>query len=289
MEKWPNFFIVGAPKAGTTSLYEYLKDIPGIYMSTLKEPNYFSSKTISKKMHKRTIRDKKKYLKLFDKVKDEKIVGEASPTYLFDPDAPTLIHDISPNALTLISLRDPVERIFSQYLMGIRLGNYKKTFHDQIHAELADEIEYTQPSLRLKERLFFGNVKRYLDVFGQKQVKIIIFEEWVKKIQETLQEILDFLNVNFTITEFDKEAHNPFVMSRGKIASQLLRNWKAKEFAKKTLPLSSRLFIRNKFLYKKEVKPQMENEDRELLIRFYRNDVKKLQTLLGRNMPWQNF
>ena len=63
----------------------------------------------------------------------------------------------------------------------------------------------------------------------------------------------------------------------------------AKEFAKKTLPLSSRLFIRNKFLYKKEVKPQMENEDRELLIRFYRNDVEKLQTLLGRNMPWQNF
>jgi len=46
MEKWPNFFIVGAPKAGTTSLYEYLRKIPGVYMSAIKEPHFFSSKKI---------------------------------------------------------------------------------------------------------------------------------------------------------------------------------------------------------------------------------------------------
>jgi len=49
MERWPNFFIVGAPKAGTTSLYEYLKDIPGIYMSPVKEPKFFSSNFSSQK------------------------------------------------------------------------------------------------------------------------------------------------------------------------------------------------------------------------------------------------
>jgi len=289
MERWPNFYIVGAPKAGTTSLYEYLKDIPGIYMSPVKEPNYFSSKTIPEKMHQRKIRNTKKYLKLFDKVKDEKIVGEASPTYLYDPDAPNLIHNASKKAFILISLRDPVERIFSQYLMGVRLGRYKKLFHDQILAELKNEIEYTQPSLRLQERVYYENVKRYLDIFGEKQVKIIIFEEWIKKIKETLQEILGFLNVNFTITEFEKEPYNPFSMSRGGIASLVLRNWKAKELAKKTLPLSSRLFIREKFLYKKEIKPIIEEEDRELLMRFYRQDVEKLQTLFKRKLPWKNF
>jgi len=65
MEKWPNLFIVGAPKAGTSSLYAYLKNIPGIYMSHYKEPNYFSAKTIAEKSVARPIRDKTKYLSLF--------------------------------------------------------------------------------------------------------------------------------------------------------------------------------------------------------------------------------
>ena len=65
METWPNFFIVGAPKAGTSSLYAYLKDIPGIYMSPIKEPNYFSAATIPATSSFGPIRDKKKYLSLF--------------------------------------------------------------------------------------------------------------------------------------------------------------------------------------------------------------------------------
>ena len=73
MEKWPNLFIVGAPKAGTSSLYVYLANIPGIFMSKAKEPNYFSKKTIpeNKRTLKPLIRDKTKYLALFKKVKDD--------------------------------------------------------------------------------------------------------------------------------------------------------------------------------------------------------------------------
>ena len=87
-ECWPNFFIVGAPKAGTTSLYWYLRNITGIYMSSIKEPNYFSIKVRPKDYFLRPIRDKRKYLNLFKDVIDEKIIGEASPSYLRDPEAP---------------------------------------------------------------------------------------------------------------------------------------------------------------------------------------------------------
>ena len=125
MDRWPNFFIVGADKAGSSSLYSYLKEIPEIFMSPIKEPNYFSVKTISQNGLLNTIRDKKKYLALFKNVKDEKIFGEASSSYLADPEAPNLIHQVSPRAKILISLRDPAERIFSHYLMSRRLGKKK--------------------------------------------------------------------------------------------------------------------------------------------------------------------
>ncbi|MEX0656428.1 MAG: sulfotransferase domain-containing protein, partial [Nitrosopumilaceae archaeon] len=124
-ELWPNFFIVGADKAGTSSLYAYLMNIPGIFMSRYKEPNYFSTMTFGDNHDLRPIRDKKKYLELFKNVKNEKIVGEASPSYLGDKEAPKLIHKVSPEAKILICLRDPVERVYSHYLMLDRLGDMK--------------------------------------------------------------------------------------------------------------------------------------------------------------------
>jgi len=118
MERWPNFFIVGTAKAGTTSLYEYFKDIPGIYMSPVKEPSYFSHALIPPGAPKRKrIQNKNEYLKLFEDVKNEKVIGEASPGYLVYPEVAKWIHEIAPTAKILISLRDPVERLFSSYLM----------------------------------------------------------------------------------------------------------------------------------------------------------------------------
>jgi len=141
IEKWPNFFLVGTPKAGTTSLYEYLKNIPGIYMSPIKEPNYFSVNTIPENFQTKPIRDKETYLKLFEKVSNEKIIGEASAHYLSDQDAPSLIHQIVPHANILISLRDPVERVFSHYLMLFTTGHAEPSFKLQLKKELEKHEE----------------------------------------------------------------------------------------------------------------------------------------------------
>ena len=98
MERWPNFFIVGAPRCGTTSLYEYLNHTPGIFMSKVKEPNYFSVSVTPKIKLSQLIQDKKQYLSLFKDVKDEIAIGEASVPYLWDPKAPLLIHEAIPDA-----------------------------------------------------------------------------------------------------------------------------------------------------------------------------------------------
>ena len=288
MEKWPNFFIVGAPKAGTTSLYEYLKNIPGIYMPPKKEPHYFSYTSLSNDSIIKPIRDKKKYLKLFANAKDEKIIGDASTSYLADPKAAELIHEVSPHAHILISLRDPVEAIFSGYLMQKRNLGFKTSFLDEVQKGL-NQDEFLGGGLNLPSRLYSKQIERYFDIFDSKQIKIIIFEEWIKNTKAIVQEILKFLGLKLLLDDFNKIVYNEYEISRGKLLSKIRTNNQLSMISKRILPQPTRTFLRYKFFVKKSVKPKMEKEDRDFLIRFYRDDVNKLQTLLGSKLPWVNF
>ena len=226
MELWPNFFIVGAPKAGTTSLYEYLKNIPGIYMSPNKEPNYFSIKAMPDIKPFTPIRNKEKYLDLFKNATNEVILGEASALYLTDPEASTLIRKACPTARILISLRDPVERLFSHYSMNVSRNWIKSSFKNQIHKEMNNKADFTKPHIRLPAGLYSKDVQRYLDTFGKEHVKILIFEEFIKNPKVILEDILKFLGVKNIINNFeDVKVHNPYfkIESSGEISSQARR------------------------------------------------------------------
>jgi len=290
METWPNFFIVGAPKAGTSSLYEYLRKIPGIYMSPNKEPNYFSINTVpANRSYNKPIRDKKKYLNLFANAKNAKIIGEASPSYLRSEEVPKLIHEVSQEARILISLRDPVERIYSGYLMAIRRGRTKTDFYEGMQSALRSKTDDEKPGFGLYSGLYAKNVKSYLETFGEKQVKIIIFEEWIHDPKKTVEEILKFLGVIYVLDDFKEEVYNPFGVSRGEVATSILANPQVNKVANKIISTRTKKFLKEKFLVKKTSKPKMKEKDREFLIDFYREDVKKLQSLLGRTLPWSNF
>ena len=97
METWPNFFIVGAGKAGTSSLWIYLNQVPQVFMSPHKEPHFFSPTYLAPKIVQ-TFRNKNDYLNLFQDVRNEKAIGEASINYLLDPTSPKLIHEKVPHA-----------------------------------------------------------------------------------------------------------------------------------------------------------------------------------------------
>jgi len=286
MERWPNFFIVGAAKAGTTSLYEYLKIVPGIYMSPVKEPGFFS--TQKKFWHPDRVKNKKEYLNLFKKVKNEKIIGEASIAYLADRKTPKLIHEVSPNAKILISLRDAVERAFSGYLMYIRDGLTTMTFNESIQ-KFQSENSNKEIFVRLDNGFYTDNVKRYQSVFGEKNVKIIIFEEFVSNPIQTIQNILKFLGLNYENLNFEPEQHNPYFVVRGKFAQKIRMSKTLRPIVKNLLPLSLRKSLRTKFIIKKMPKPKMNQDDKDFLVKLYREDVQKLETLLGRKLPWPNF
>src|SRR4051794_4060836 len=112
----PNFFIVGTPKAGTTSLYHYLEEHHDIYMAPIKETNFFSYHEIKSQglfYNEEHISSLNQYQEQFKSVKNEKAVGEASVSYLYYPSVPLKIKEFNPKAKIIIVLRNPIDRGFS--------------------------------------------------------------------------------------------------------------------------------------------------------------------------------
>jgi len=289
LEKWPNLFIVGAPKAGTTSLYHYLNQVPGIYMSPIKEPNYFSAKTRGEKHTEKPIRDKKKYLQLFENVENSKYIGEASPTYLDDPKAPFLIHKINPISKIIISLRDPVERAYSHYLMVKELGKTNLIFREQIMKEIAKTPDINSTHLHLHVGFYSKWVNVYLETFGKNQVKILIFEEFISNPKHALDEILKFLHLKYSLIDFTSEVHNPYREVKGPLAQKIRSSTLAHTLSNKLLSKSNREFLKEKLIFAKKDKPKIDKQSRTKLIEYYSKDVKILETVLERKLPWPNF
>jgi hypothetical protein len=274
-ERWPNFFIVGAPRAGTTSLYEYLKRVPGIYMSPVKEPGYFAPNGPAGRFGVLPIRDKAKYLRLFQGAKGEIALGEASASYLSDPEAPKLIHEAVPGARIIMILRDPVEQVYSNYLLHVREGWQSLPFQEAV-----------QLDLYLQSALYTEPVKRYLDVFGVEQIKIFIFEEFIRDPRETVREVVRFLGVQSEPPVFATEVYNGFALPRGPLARRIMGSKYVRIAARSLVAPPFRRWAREKVLLKKARKPPMPEAARTFLAEFYRDEVRKLEEIIGRALPW---
>ncbi len=291
-ESWPNFFIVGAPKAGTTSMHNYLNQHPEIFMSEVKEPHYFTDPNWLKQ-HPTLIRDKKKYLSLFENVKNEKIIGESSAGYLADPKAAQSIHEKSANAHILICIRDPVERMFSHFLMNIR-KNWDRSLHDEIQQTLEIANKKKRIHHLLNHSLYSEKVQRYLDIFGKNKVKIIIFEEFIKNPNEILKEIFEFLGLDESKLDIKLAIYNKYenlghLQPRGTSSETLLKNKVITKIGTKILPESIKKSLKQKLLEKKYEKPIMDPQDIIDLKNYFNEDVQKLQKILGKKLPWKNF
>jgi hypothetical protein len=301
-EIWPNFFIVGAQKAGTTSLYFYLKEVPQVYMSPLKEPFYFAPHAVHNSASD-IIRDKKEYLRLFEKANGYTAIGEATPIYLWDPDAPKLIHQTVPHARIIMILRDPIERAYSNYLMRVRYSGVQSSFYNELIRDYrSQEKLYGKSQLYVEFGMYYEQVKRYFDIFGREQVKVIIFEEFVKRPEQTVNEVLAFLGVRYTVKEI-REQHNPYSVPRTPLSRWIFAGFRwlrarnirfykllmlLPDSLLESLPLPSGKSsgFAARILFKRIEKPKIEPEAFKFLQEIYHDDVLRLESLLGRSLPW---
>jgi hypothetical protein len=291
-EIWPNFFIVGAQKAATTSLYFYLKEIPGVYMSELKEPSYFAPHAVQSSVSD-VIRDKEEYLRLFKNASGYIAVGEATPIYLWDPDAPKLIHQTVPHARIIMSLRDPIERAYSNYLMKMKYSGMKSSFYDELIQDYESRVKlFGRSQLYVEFGMYYEQVKRYFDIFGREQVKVIIFEEFAQHTVQTVNEVLAFLGVNHTVRAIT-EQYNAYSVPRGPLALWIfsffrwLRARNIETYNIATLPSHALMkSFPEKMFFKRKQKPKMDPQSVKFLQEIYRDDVIRLESLLGRSLPW---
>ena len=119
----PDFFIVGAPKAGTTSLYDWLAGHPQLYMSPVKEPMYFCPDVQGglRRLYAHPA-DEQRYLELFADARPAQSAGEASTRYLVSRMAPGLVHDFTPDARAIAMLRNPVDLVHALHNERVSLG-----------------------------------------------------------------------------------------------------------------------------------------------------------------------
>ncbi len=291
----PNFLIVGAAKAGTTSLYEYLRQHPEIFMPEWKELSFFIGDP-SGPLHK--VKKARYYFKVFADAQGYKAVGEASTSYLFDEAAAGIIRDQLGEIKIIIILRDPVAMSYSLYNHQVRKeGETCSTFESALTAE-----EGRRKSADFRQRcygwhanyyyyhrgLYFEQVKRYLDTFGEERVKIILFDELAAATVKAVQNVYKFLGVDNTFVPQIK-VHNP----AGGIIS-IPRFWDDTGLFLKTYQyiLSKNVFkkiphlIRN--IGRKPPRP-INPETAHGLRQKFHNDICRLEQLIGKDLAaWKN-
>ncbi len=282
---WPNFFIVGAPRSGTTSLYEYLKRVPEIHMSPVKEPNYFSLSLDLNFLLTTPIREEVNYLKLFKNAKNKKAIGEASSNYLWDVKAPELISKTIPKAKIIIILRNPIERAYSHYLMHISNGSENRSFKEVIQeAQKPTTNDYVR---RVIEAGFYNKqILNYQKFFPKKQIKIFFFQDFKENTEQVIKDILGFLEINSSIPNNLETKYNQYSVPRGKFSSSVLSNKMIKNIGKNLLSESIGTYFIKKIFNKKVSKPNLDATEKSVLEKIYKNDSQSLQKTLGQRIEW---
>ena len=310
----PNFFLVGATKAGTTSLYHYLDQHPQIYMSPIKEPCYFASevrpssfadqfqeevreslrsiqKYLSGPMRERRfsglVLEWDDYLKLYQNHQGEPAIGEASVCYLWSKTAAANIASRIPGARIIVILRDPADRAYSQYLDSLTGGRTLKSFREHVELGMArtdPRFDILHPFLELGS--YHDQVKRYLECFPKENIRIYWYEDYRGDIAKILPDVFRFLNVDAAFVPDASRKHRAPRVPKWYKLSYFLKQKGLWQPLRRSIPPVFRPAIRNAVLRKRE-SLVMDPRDRELLIGYYREDIRKLSTLLDRDLsPW---
>ena len=279
-----DFFIVGAAKAGTTSLYSYLNKHPEIEMSTIKEPDYFSNEFIEKQSlyyKKESIKSLNKYHSLYSDTKNL-IRGEASVSYLFYEKVPKKIFKYNSRSKVIIMLRNPSDRAYSHYLMDKRLGFVRESFENIVHKKSTHKNSalFYQQYIELGQYAF--QIKNYFDVFSKKNILIIDYDDFIYKSSEVMNKVCVFLNVENRSFSNTNKVYNKYTNASNKLVKVLYTFRFLREFIGNFFSESLKIKIQALF-FTDEKKPTLNSEIQIYLKEYYKVELEKLSKILNQN------
>jgi hypothetical protein len=289
----PNFFCLGAPKSGTTTLYDVLKKHSDIFLSSFKEPHFFD---INDNWEQGVDWYKKNY---FSKSNNETMIGDFTPTYLSLPYVAKRIKNSIDGPLKfIIILRNPTDRAYSHYLHSKRDGYENLKFLKALKKEKSRLIEANSQNDTLKllkfgyvsQGLYAEQLKVYFKYFERSQFHIVLFEDFILNQEAVSNEILKFLGLN-TSLELDfniqsnkaSEAKFPF------IKRLLKENSIIQKIARFVVPsFIIRQKLRNMIhrLNNKELnKDKISKEDLKTIYEtYFKDDIIELEKILDKDL-----
>ncbi len=293
----PNFLIVGAAKAGTTTLYNYLQKNPNIFVPEHKEPYFLTGQSLAEintnggYYHRGMIDNFELYCDLYKNAYLKMMIGDFSTGYLYFYQSS--IYNIkkylgSPKIIIII--RNPVDRAYSNYLHHVKDGNETESFEDAISLiEERKKKNWWWGYSLLDAGLYYNQVKAYLENFTD--VKIFLFEDLKNNSQFVVDDLCSFLNVSSF--DIENKIYNKSGVPKKNTKTFLYRrlvgsnNFLVKSFLS-LIPLSFknklREIITEKLLNTNLEKPQMKKETRIELQKYYKEDILKLQDLIKRDL-----
>lgn len=274
-ENKPNLFIVGAPKAGTSSLYSYLSKHPDIFVPEVKETHHFSCPEVKDTYYKVSfVESADEYLNLYKNAINQKWLGDFSPSCLFSPHAAQRIFDFNPDSRIIIVLRDPADRAVSHYLMDRRLGIQTKTLPESIKEKESNRL-FIKEYMEMGK--YYPQIKRYLDCFSREQVYLARYDELVTDPAAFISNILEFLGLESVSSIDTTRKHNPYRMPRSALLGRFYQS-NVKQTIGKLFPQKLKQIARSA-VYSNS-KPDMQNE-REVIRPYFNEDIDMLEGLTG--------
>ena len=264
----PNFLIIGAAKAGTTSLYHYLRQHPDVYMSPLKEPQYYADDIAP------AVSTRDEYLRLFDGVTSQTAVGEASPQYLNSPSAPRRIAADLPDVKLIVSLRNPADRAYSYYLGRIRGGHERGGVADAMRPG----TYYVETSR------YHPGLSRYFEQFDRSRIKVMLFDDLAEDAGAVVRDLYAFLGVDHTFAPDVSVHHNVGTVPRSIGLNKTLLT--ARRVVRAFLPrrvAATGLVARAQQPLLRPAEPLPSSLRRQLLDQFS-DDIARTSALIGRDL-----
>ena len=285
----PNFIVIGAAKAGTTALHWYLAEHPQVFMTPLKETNYFAFGLDDEgrllygdpELHRFPIRSLEEYERSFDGADGAVAVGEASPIYLEAPGSAGRIAEVVPGARIVCGIRDPVDRAYSDHLMYLRSRGRRL---DPVR-DLTPSAPWAAPDSHwMQISLYYEPLRRYFDVFPRQQIHVFLFDDLKKDQAGVVRDLYRFLGVDADFTPDFDTPHNIGGMPSSMLVEKVLTSGKLKKALDPWVPqraadLARRLRTRNM-----RRAPPLPRELKSVLQERFREDIDKTSGLIGRDL-----
>ena len=289
----PNFLCIGAPKSGTTSLFEILKQHPEVGLSSFKEPHFFDTNA---NWEKGIDWYEENY---FKGLESKNAIGEFTPSYLGHSVCVSRINEtLGSDVKFIVLLRNPIDRAYSHYLHTKRDEYETLSFLDSLRKEQGrlegyinnkDDVSFSRFSYKYSS-MYALQLKSYLHKFRKEQFCIVLFEDFVNHRQQVIIKILNFLDVDQNVELNIDIRINPASKAR----SVHLKKFMAKKSIFRTLlklmvpSLEFRQRIRNKIHEKNNKdanKTSLTKDERDFCYHHYfENDIKELEEMLNINL-----